>query len=156
MRVKNFYSGAKLIICNEAVTDFGFYIRDFELIRQNDACDPATSSSQSLTDGTTACIPHAVVLNSYNCFKYRRNTDGSYECGNCDSVSTTSHLVNLATSPYKGCAQMLIPGVATYKLSADSSVVDSSGKIYLISNSCEGVTGTIPVSIPSYSAVNKD
>lgn len=53
-----------------------FFIRDFELIRQNDACDAATSSSQSLTDGTTACVPHAVVLNSYNCFKYRKNTDG--------------------------------------------------------------------------------
>lgn len=51
---------------------------------------------------------------------------------------------------------MIIPGAATYKLSADSSVVDSAGKIYLIPNSCTGVTGNIPVSIPSFSAANKD
>lgn len=154
--MNNFYSNAKLIICNNAVTNFGFYIRDFELIRQNDACDATTSSSQPLTDGTTACVPHAVVSNSYNCYRYKKNNDGTYECGQCDTSSTTPYLQTLATSPYKGCSQMMIPGAATYKLSADSTVVDSAGKIYLIPASCNGVTGTRPIAVPSFSAANKD
>ena len=125
-------------------------------MRQNDVCDAATSSSQPLVNGSTACVPHAVVSNSFNCFKYKQNLDGTYECGLCDSTSTTTNLVTLATNPYKGCAQMIIPGAATYQISGDSTVVDSSGKIYLIPNSCTATTGTIKVSIPSFLATNKD
>lgn len=137
-------------------TEFGFYIRDFQLIKQNDVCDPAVSSNQPLIDGTTACVPHTVVLNSYNCFNYKKNNGGTYECGSCDSTSTTPYLVNLANPLYKGCAQITAPGIATYKLSTDSTVVDSAGKIYLIPDSCNSVTGTKKVSIPSFSVTKKD
>lgn len=100
--------------------------------------------------------PKSDVLNSINCYKFQlKSGTSNYECGQCDTSqsSTTPNLVNLDNG-YKGCAQVQIPNINTYKASSTS---DSSGKKIMIVSSCSGSQSTTAfVSVPYHTATLKD
>jgi len=97
------------------------------------------------------------LTNNINCdkFQVKSGSTTDYECVACDtsSSSTTPNPVNLDNG-YKGCAQIKIPGILTYKASSTS---DSTGKQIMIVSTCSGTkSSTSFVSVPNHTATIKD
>ncbi len=56
------------------------------------------------------------MFNSFNCYRYKL-VGTTYSCGDCNQASNSAaRYYRALTAPYYGCAQVDIPGAATYQV----------------------------------------